>query len=264
MNMRVKAVNPNSVLVVDKATNETIEIPFGVCVWSTGVTGTPLCRNLSKKLGQPSPLGLIVDGNLKVKGTNNVYAIGDCAVIEQPKLKEKVLNLFLEADTNNDGGLDVNEFSIWMKQVAHSYPQLKAKVKSLEDVFQHADTNKDGHLSVEEFKIMMEEADASVKSLPTTAQVAAQEGKYLGKQLKKEILSEKQSPPFVYHQLAQFAYIGHDSAVGEVPFFKGGGFGVFMIWKGVYLGYQQSMLNTILVGLSWLRAWVFGRDISRY
>jgi NADH dehydrogenase FAD-containing subunit len=37
---------------------------------------------------------LLTDGNMKVKGSENIWAIGDCSTIEQNRLLGKVLELF--------------------------------------------------------------------------------------------------------------------------------------------------------------------------
>lgn len=50
-----------------------------------------------------------------------------------------------------------------------------------------------------------------MKMLPATAQVAAQEGKYLAKQFNAMAKNEP-IVPFKYHHLGSFAYIGGDDA----------------------------------------------------
>lgn len=46
LNSRVAAVSKNCVTVVNSAKNETSEIPFGACVWATGVAMHPLVKQL--------------------------------------------------------------------------------------------------------------------------------------------------------------------------------------------------------------------------
>ena len=67
-----------------------------------------------------------------------------------------------------------------------------------------------------------------MKSLPATAQVADQQGKYLGALLSNtngNIVSQTTSKLeetmklFEYHHLGSFAYVGNDKAVLEVPVF---------------------------------------------
>jgi len=263
-NKRVLAVDGNIVKVVDKSTKEQFDMPFGVCVWSTGVTPVPLVSVIAKKLpNQTSRVGLIVDKHMKVKGTENVYAIGDCSVIEQGKICSRMNELFDRADTNGDGNLSFPEFKYWLKTVTDEYPQLEYLSKDLKQAFQDADTDHSGELSKTEFENILHAADAALKNLPTTAQVASQEGVYLGNEL-KSIAKGKKTKDFKYHQVAQFASIGKDTAIGELPFFKGGGLIVFLMWKGVYLGYQQSWSNMASVFFYWAKATLLGRDVSRH
>jgi len=56
------------------------EIPFGMAVWSTGVSANPFVKSLpfeKDKAGR-----LLVDQSLRVKGYENIYAVGDCASVE--------------------------------------------------------------------------------------------------------------------------------------------------------------------------------------
>lgn len=59
------------------AAAQTEEI--GALVWVGGIGARPLVTKLAKALGQKEMRGLLVDENLKVKGTEGVYAIGDAA-----------------------------------------------------------------------------------------------------------------------------------------------------------------------------------------
>jgi NADH dehydrogenase FAD-containing subunit len=46
LNSRVASVSKNCVTVVNSLKNETCEIPFGACVWATGVAMHPLIKQL--------------------------------------------------------------------------------------------------------------------------------------------------------------------------------------------------------------------------
>jgi NADH:ubiquinone reductase (non-electrogenic) len=52
----------------------------GALVWAAGIGARPLVKKLAKALGQSDMRGLQVDETLKVKGTDDVYAIGDAAL----------------------------------------------------------------------------------------------------------------------------------------------------------------------------------------
>jgi NADH dehydrogenase FAD-containing subunit len=74
-NSLVKEVTDEAVILKDGE-----EIPYGLVVWSTGIGPTPLVRSLDVPKDRLSRL--VTDDTFLVKGTTNIYAIGDCAVIE--------------------------------------------------------------------------------------------------------------------------------------------------------------------------------------
>lgn len=72
------AVEQFSVKVVDAQTEETTDIPFGACVWATGVAMNPLVRQLQEKLPEQANFrSLVTDGFLRVKGSRGrIFALG--------------------------------------------------------------------------------------------------------------------------------------------------------------------------------------------
>jgi NADH:ubiquinone reductase (non-electrogenic) len=60
--------------------NDGSEIDYGLLVWSTGNTASPLVEDSS--LQKNSKGKIITDGYFRVKGFENIYAFGDCAEIE--------------------------------------------------------------------------------------------------------------------------------------------------------------------------------------
>lgn len=56
------------------------EIPFGLMVWATGNAPTAFVKNLS--LPKDGAGRLLVGADLRVKGEESIYAMGDCSVIE--------------------------------------------------------------------------------------------------------------------------------------------------------------------------------------
>jgi NADH:ubiquinone reductase (non-electrogenic) len=59
-------------------------IPYGVLVWSTGVTPSPFLKSLSWPKSAEGRL--LVDDHLRVRGIEDVFAIGDCAALEGKEL----------------------------------------------------------------------------------------------------------------------------------------------------------------------------------
>ncbi|KAL4274882.1 hypothetical protein AHAS_Ahas20G0051600 [Arachis hypogaea] len=60
-------------------------IPYGMAVWSTGIGTRPFIKDFMAQIGQASRRALATDEWLRVEGCNNVYALGDCATINQRK-----------------------------------------------------------------------------------------------------------------------------------------------------------------------------------
>jgi NADH:ubiquinone reductase (non-electrogenic) len=60
----------------------TEEIPYGLLVWATGNALRPVVRDLMGQIPaqKDSRRGLAVNEYMVVKGTENIWAVGDCAV----------------------------------------------------------------------------------------------------------------------------------------------------------------------------------------
>ncbi|KAI8817145.1 uncharacterized protein EV422DRAFT_257097 [Fimicolochytrium jonesii] len=80
-NTAVKEVKQKE-LTVSNAQKQLETIPYGLLVWATGNTARPVVAELLKKLPptlQNQRRGLVVDEFLKVKGADNMYAVGDAS-----------------------------------------------------------------------------------------------------------------------------------------------------------------------------------------
>lgn len=106
-------------------------------------------------------------------------------------------------------------------------------------------------------------AELESTALPVTAQVAQQQGKYLGRSLNRLALQKKVNP-FKFHDIGMLAYIGDQKALADLPRYKGTGFKAFLFWRSVYLTKLVSLKNKILVLFDWFKNIVFGRDISNF
>ena len=130
------------------------------------------------------------------------------------------------------------------------------------------DTDGDNSLSLDEFTMFLKDVDNKLKAYPATAQVASQQGKFLGKLLtsQHDTLEDGFAPgskQFEYSHLGSFAYIGGESAVLELPFFGTfTNFATIWLWRGAYLNQAVSWRMQCLIGLDWMKAHAFGRDTS--
>ncbi|RPI17377.1 MAG: hypothetical protein EHM58_09485 [Ignavibacteriae bacterium] len=180
----VVKTNSNIVKVDDKYiyVNDGTRFEYGLLVWSTGNTASQF--SLSSALPKNNKNRFITDKFLRVKGFDNIYALGDCA------------------ETEND-------------------PR------------------------------------------PKTAQVAQQEGKYLGKALNR-LARGKEIKAFKFKDFGMLAYVGGRRALADTPRYKGSGFTTFIFWRSVYFTKLVSLKNKILVLFDWFKNILFGRDVSNF
>ncbi len=101
------------------------------------------------------------------------------------------------------------------------------------------------------------------KVLPATSQVAQQEGYYLARSL-NAVAKGRTAAPFIYHHRGMLAYIGSNRALADLPQVKGRGFSTWIFWRSAYLTKLVSWKNKVLVVFDWMKAFVFGRDSSRF
>ena len=271
---RVERVNPNSVVYSDKQTKQLVEIPFGLCVWSTGIMNTKLANNIREKISlQNNSRSLVTDNRLRLLGIPNesVYACGDASTVQFPQLKDKAEKLFLQCDLNKDGCIDMYEFQQLCSQAVTELPMLASYFKHATEKFTEHDCDQDHVLNFHEFKSFLEKAERSTKAYPATAQVAQQQGEYLADRLNSlaKHLANTQylvhDKPFRYRHLANLAYVGGEQSA--IDFGNGrsvSGFGAFWLWKSIYLSTSVSTRTRIALAVDWTKSFLFGRNTSQY
>jgi NADH:ubiquinone reductase (non-electrogenic) len=99
--------------------------------------------------------------------------------------------------------------------------------------------------------------------LPATAQVAQQQGKYLAGAL-ASFRDDGYVEPFRFKASGMLAYIGGGEALADLPQVKWSGRGAWLFWRSVYLTKLVSPANKIKVLFDWVKARLFGRDLSRF
>eukprot|EP00439_Symbiodinium_sp_Y106_P080310 s1838_g19.t1 len=133
--------------------------------------------------------------------------------------------------------------------------------------------------------------DCAVSGKPPTAQVAYQQGKYLGRMFrlgKEHLISDPEAAPFKYCHQGTMAYIGDSQGAAEIDpnaFIKLGRSSVtdhmwwrslygdtdqlrvmgpagFAIWRSTYFSKLFSSRNRWSVASDWLRTGMFGRPAS--
>lgn len=262
-NSKIVGVEKDSIIIMNKQ-NQKEELPYGLAIWTTGIGTSPLITNLREKIPeQTNRRALLTDRHLKVKGVENIFALGDCATIEQELMLTKLEEIFNQADSDHDGKLSIDEFTKLVNTQVRKYPQLKTYSSSIKDLFERGDKNKDGLLSKEEFHDLVKEVDSKITLLPPTAQVASQEGKYLGNYLNKMIKGEKELEPFRYKHFVSMSSIGDNKAVIDSGKYAISGLGAWYLWKSIYLSKQYSFSNKLAIAGDWINSSIFGRKITR-
>ncbi|KAH9079607.1 mitochondrial NADH dehydrogenase [Lactarius deliciosus] len=287
---RVREVHPDQVVYTtrDPDTGKVIEhtIPTNFVLWSTGISMNPFTSRVSSLLpNQVHKKAIEVDAHLRVKGAplGDVYAIGDCATIET-SIVSHLLELVEEADRNRDGKIDFEEWEIMVKRIKKQIPMAathlekacntRLQVRSLFDLY---DSDSDNTLNLNELAVLLQEIGNKITALPATAQVASQQGKYLGHKLhllaaKRDVLLANELPPatdeavagaFNYRHLGSLAYIGNAAVFdfGRLSFM--GGLAAMYAWRSIYWSEQVSMRTRALLMIDWVVRGVWGRDLSR-
>ena len=94
--------------------------------------------------------------------------------------------------------------------------------------------------------------DEHGKPLPGLAQVAHQQGRYLGKALLARILRKETPPPFCFHSRGNLAVVGRNSAVIHWDSLKLKGFIAWLLWGIAHVYLLVGFHNRFLVTIRWL------------
>lgn len=299
VNSRVQEILPDRVIFNQKKENgelEQREIPYGLCLWSTGIGLNDLTKQLSDDLKpfQRNRRALETDSHLRVIGAplGDIYAIGDCSTVRtdigdhcEDYVRQYILNhksirdrdekkLITDADIKNFE-ISHSELKSLCSEIAKHNPLALEALLLAEELVSKYDKENTGVLRFKDLKLLFKEVDSKVTALPATAQRAHQEGKYLGKKLTKlasvdesfiqhEIyngdIDDAVSKPFKYKHLGSLAYLGN-SAVFDLPGHSlFGGLVAMYLWRSVYFAQSVSIRTRVLMFVDWLKRGIFGRD----
>ncbi|KAK4749787.1 hypothetical protein SAY87_027236 [Trapa incisa] len=280
----VVKVSEKDISTKERATGKVVSLPYGMAVWSTGIGMRPFIMEFMKQIGQPNRRALATDEWLRVEGCDSIYAVGDCATINQRKVMEDISAIFSKADKSNTGKLSALDAKEVVKDICERYPQVeihlkKKKLSNFVDLMKNADGEDDGtQLDIEKFKSALSEVDSQMKNLPATAQVAAQQGEYLADCFNRMEQCERypEGPlrfrgsgrhrfhPFRYKHFGQFAPLGGEQAAAQLPGdWVSIGRSTQWLWYSIYASKQVSWRTRILVMFDWGKKFIFGRDSSR-
>ncbi|WWC71381.1 uncharacterized protein I206_105336 [Kwoniella pini CBS 10737] len=286
INARVQEVFPDKVILSIKdpkdkdAKPSSKEIEAGFVLWSTGIAMQPFTQRLVNLLpNQFHSKAVEVDNYLRVQGApqGTVYALGDAATVKNDLIND-LYGLWDKFDANKDGSLDYEEWQAMVKHIKKHYPLASKYFVKMRDVFDEFDGNKDERLSLNEVASMFLGLSKKVTSYPATAQVASQQGKYLGGMFSKlskqhktleengieNLSDDAYYHPFDYLHLGSLAYIGNSAVFDYDGFSLAGGLLAMYAWRSIYWSEQTSMRTRMLLMLDWVKRGIFGRDLSKF
>ncbi|KAI5805047.1 hypothetical protein EDC01DRAFT_757747 [Geopyxis carbonaria] len=290
-NARVARIEKDEVIFTqnDPDTHEVItkSLPYGLCLWSTGVAQTDFCERIAKTLEiQRNRHALETDPHLRLLGTplGDVYAIGDCATV-QNNIAEHITT-FLKQVAWENGIKDPKElhlsFAQWRSvatRIRKRFPQTTDHLRRLDRLFESYDKDRSGTLEFDELKELLQQIDAKLTSLPATAQRAHQQGQYLARKFNKfaqaapglEInhvmdgdLDTAIYKSFEYKHLGNLAYIGNAAVFDFKGFSMGGGLIYLYLWRSVYFAQSVSIRTRLLLAMDWSKRALFGRDLMNF
>ncbi len=125
-------------------------------------------------------------------------------------------------------------------------------------VIVHSDMSIPNHPEVFVIGDMAALKDERGKLLSGVAQVAMQEGRFVAKLIRREVVSgpAEQRPAFHYHDKGSLATIGRAAAVAEIGKLHMSGYPAWLTWLFVHIAFLIGFRNRILVLIQWAWAYV--------
>lgn len=246
--VRVVEVNARSLVLKG---GETVD--YGLCLWSTGNATRPLVKSIVEQLPQqqqlnasvnPATVKLGVDPFLRIIGAPDAVALGDCSMIasgtrlpataqvagQQGAYAAHVIN---RGYLLGRGGLD-------------EPPPCRPKIDykgNLKAAFMRPPSNED------------QQHDNKPVAYRSGDNLSAEDVVYYKR-------------AFEFLSLGLLAYVGNDKALTQVEAFDSSiklyGDFAYLLWRSVYITKQVSFRNRVLILFDWLKAKVFGRDLSQF
>ncbi|KAL9076899.1 MAG: hypothetical protein Q9161_000532 [Pseudevernia consocians] len=206
-------------------TKEKEVMPYGLLVWATGNALRPVVKDLMSQIPaqKDSRRGLAVNEYLVVNGTENVWAVGDCAVAnyaptaqvasQEGAFLARLFNSLAKTETINKELASLSEAQA--KAAGTQRTQIFEQIKTLQ------------------------------KSLRRVKQIGPFEYSHQG------------SLAYIGHDkaVADISWLSGN--------FASGGTITYWFWKSAYVNMCFSWRNRLLVCVDWVKSSLFGRDVSR-
>ncbi len=224
---------------------------------------------------QSNTRSLSVSPELTLRGAPaGVFACGDCATVDTPELLRDLDALFRKADSNHDGVLSLPELQRLVADgaVRAKYPHAQNFFSRIDSHFAAADSEHTGALNRAQFQTLLKDVDRNRRSLPATAQVADQQGRYLAGVLNARSnqwdVAAAATEAFHFRNRGQMAYVGNNVAVIGVgedsKLVMGDAHLTHLVWRAAYWAMLSTGRTKLSVGLDWIKTKLAGRDTSRW
>ncbi|OAG44448.1 hypothetical protein AYO21_01444 [Fonsecaea monophora] len=201
------------------------KIPYGLLVWATGNALRPVVKDLMSQIPAQAKArrGLEVNEYLVVNGTENIWAVGDCAVANYAPTAQVAAQ---------EGAFLARLFNTMAKTDA-----IEAELRDL--------SSKQATANPEQRKVILEEINERQRQLRRIKQIGPFSYSHQGSLA--YIGAEK--------AVADVSWFSGNIASGGTM--------TYLFWKSAYLSMCFSTRNRILVFFDWAKAKFFGRDVSR-
>jgi NADH:ubiquinone reductase (H+-translocating) len=101
------------------------------------------------------------------------------------------------------------------------------------------------------------------KPLPGVAQVAIQQGRYVGRLISRELSGRKPPRPFRYFDRGNMAVVGKNFAIMESGKMRLAGFIAWLAWAVIHLLFLPQLQNRLRVERQWMWSYFTGQRSSR-
>jgi len=105
--------------------------------------------------------------------------------------------------------------------------------------------------------------DQNGKPLPGVAQVAMQQGRYVGRLIRSRIAGKQAPDPFSYFDKGNMAVVGKGFAVLQSGKVHVSGFGAWLTWAAIHLQFLATSSLRLTVFLQWIWTYFTGQRGSR-
>jgi len=101
------------------------------------------------------------------------------------------------------------------------------------------------------------------KPLPGVAQVAIQQGRYVGRLISRELTDRKPPRPFRYFDKGNMAVVGKNFAIMETRHIRLAGLTAWFAWAFIHLLFLPQLQNRLRVERQWMWSYFTGQRSSR-